>query len=426
MKRRIFFLTFLLSAGLGYTYSLDECLQIAHSSSQRIEIAHLDIDLAKASKNEAFSYLLPRLQLEGRYELKNNQRDYSVFTDFGSAFSSKTIGVTGNLLLFDFFSTWNFYRAGQWSVVAAEKNFDKAQILLNEEVKTCYFRYLETGKNIEVIEESIHSLEQQLQTTKDYFEQGMISKTDVLSVEVLLAEKKKTRLRAHNDRIETQMAMNRLLGQELLEPLSLQEMPMAAYENLPVESLQKIALSNRSDRLALQAQIQALEARYRASRAMHAPKFYLFGGYNFLESAPPHGPKMNTPDKNWISGGIGMQMPLFEGGKTHSQAEKAYTQLCQAKAQLDELDTLVTMEVEKSYLLWQEQLANILIDQTAIQLAEENLRSITDRYSQGLVSINDALKANEQLSQSKMGQNRSIYRYHIAYAHLITVVGGKL
>jgi outer membrane protein len=426
MNRQIIFLTFLLSTSFGYAYSLDECLEIAHTQSHRIKIAHLDVDLAKATKNEAFSYLLPHLQMEGRYELKNNQRDYSVFTDFGSAFSSKTVGVSGNLLLFDFFSTWNFYKAGQWGVVAAEKNFDKTQVLLDEEVKTCYFRYLETGKNIEVVEESIRSLEQQLQTTKDYFEQGMISKTDVLSVEVLLAEKKKARLRAQNDRIEAQMAMNRLLGQELLEPIALQDVPMAAYENPTVESLLKLALNRRSDRSALQAQIEALEARYKASRSMHGPKFFLFGGYNFLESAPPEGSNMHTPAKNWVSGGIGMQLPLFEGGKTHSQAEKALAQLNQAKEQLEELDTMVAMEVEKSYLFWQEQLANISIEQTAIQLAEENLRSIGDRYSQGLVSINDALKASEQLSQSKMGQNRSIYRYHIAYAHLITVVGGKL
>jgi len=426
MKRSIIFLTFLFSASAGYTLTLDECLLTARTNNHRIEIAHLDVDLAKASKNEAFSNLLPRFQVEGRYELKNSQRDYSVFTDFGSAFSSKTIGVTGNLLLFDFFSTWNFYRAGQWNVIAAENNFDKALILLDEEVKACYFRYLETGKNIDVVEESIHSLERQLQTTKDYFEQGLISKTDVLSVEVLLAEKKKARLRAHNDQIEAQMALNRLLGFELFEPLYLEEVPMTSYQDRSVESLQKLATNNRSDRQALLAQIQSMEARYKATRSMHAPKFFLFGGYNFLESAPPQTHRMNTPDKNWLSGGIGLQMPLFEGGKTQSQVEKAYDQLCQAKAQLEELDSLLTMEVQKSYLIWQEQFANISIEETAIMLAEENLRSITDRYSQGLVSINDVLKAHEQLSQSKMGQNRSIYRYHTAYAHLITVVGGKL
>jgi outer membrane protein len=426
MKKHIISFSFLLTAAIGQAYTLDECLQIAHSNSHRSKIAHLDVDLAKAAKNEAFSYLLPRFQLEGRYELKNSQRDYSVFTDFGSSFSSKTIGVTGNLLIFDFLSTWNFYRAGQWNVVAAEKCFEKTLVLLDEEVKTCYFRYLETIKGIQVIEESIRSLHQQLQTTKDYFEQGMISKTDVLSVEVLLAEKKKSRLRAYNDRIEAQMALNRLLGQELLEPLSLEEVPMNAYANPSVDSLQKLALSHRSDRLALQAQIQALDSRYRASKAMHAPKFFLFGGYNFLESAPPQGSKMNTSDKNWLSGGIGMQLPIYEGGKTQSQADKALAQLTQAKEQLEELDTQVAMEVEKSYLFWQEQLANISIEETAILLAEETLRSVTDRYSQGLVSINDVLKANEQLSQSKMGQNRSIYRYHIAYAHLNTVVGGKL
>jgi outer membrane protein len=423
MKPSTFLLLSLFSSQIGFAYHLDECLEIARSNSHRIEMARCEIDAAKASQSETFSGLLPRIQLEGRYELKNSQRDYSVFTDFGSAFSSKTVGVTANLLLFDFFSTWNFYKAGRFNVESAKNNMEMTRQMLDEEVKACYFRYLEIEKANLVIEESIRSLEQQRQTTGDYFEQGIVSKTDLLSVEVQLAEKKKNRLRARHEQIETRMAMNRLLGRDLLDPLTLEEVPMTEYEIKSVESLQEMALRQRSDRIAMLSQIQALEARYQAAKAMHAPKFYLYGGYNFLESAPAQGHKMNTPDKNWLSGGLGLQFPLFEGGKTSAGVHKALAQLSQAKAQLEEFDTALIMEVEKSYLSLQEQFANISIEKTAIELAEENLRSTKDRYSQGLVSINDYLEANEQLAQSKLGLNRAIYRYHGAYAHLLTAVG---
>ena len=163
--KRFFFLEFLfLSQAVAGELShdpsclnLDECLKRAQSNSYRIEASKAEVDLAIASKHEALSNLLPHVQLEGRYELKNSQRDYSVFKDFGSAFSSRTVGVTANLLLFDFFSAWNFYRAGQYGVLASEKNLEKTRAFLDEEVKTSYFRVLETKKAIYVVEDSIRS-----------------------------------------------------------------------------------------------------------------------------------------------------------------------------------------------------------------------------------------------------------------------------
>jgi outer membrane protein len=158
---------------------------------------------------------------------------------------------------------------------------------------------------------------------------------------------------------------------------------------------------------------------------MHAPKFYAFGGYNFLENAPTDSHK-SKQDQNWISGGIGLTLPLYEGGKIQAQSDKAYAQLSQARAQLEDLDSLIAMEVEKAYLAWQEQHETISIEQAALDLAEENFRSISDRYGQGIVFINDVLKAADQLAQSQLGINRAIYRAQSAYAHLSTTVGGKI
>jgi outer membrane protein len=416
----------ILFAQVGHAYTINECLEMTRLNSYQLESVRYDIDQAQAAQNEALSYLLPHIQIEGRYELKNNQRDYSVFTDFGSAFSSKTIGVTADWLVFDFFSSWNFYKAGRHGTQAARHHLDKTRLAIDEEMKSCYFRYLETDHAIHVIEESIHTLEQQRQTSSDYFQQGITSKADLLTVEVLLAEKKKALLHAHHEHIEAQMAMNRCLGHELFAPLVLDDVPSANYCLQPVGLLQKLALLRRSDRLAFVSQVEALEARYKASQAMHAPKFFLYGGYNFLKSAPPQSPQADPQRQNWVTGGLGMQFPLFEGGKTNAQAQKALAQLMQARIQLEEFDILLTMEVEKACRNLEEQLAHISIEKAAIDLAEENLRSTQDRYSQGLVSINDCLQASEQLAQSRMGEIQAVYRAHSAYAHLLTVIGGEL
>ncbi|MEI6242224.1 MAG: TolC family protein [Chlamydiota bacterium] len=427
MKFRFFLIITILtftSIQAEETYALDECLDMARSYSKRIEATKSQIDVAEGLKNEARSYLLPHINVDGRYEIKNGSRDFSAFSEYGGSFSTKTIGVSANLLLFDGFSAWNQFQAGKWGVVASQKNLEKAFIHLEEEVKIAYFRVLETDKGVHVVEDSIKTLRQQLKTVEDFFEQGMVAKTDVLSVEVQLAEKRKALLRAYNERIQARMNLNRHIGKDLLHSFLLQEVCMPTLKSLSSDNLHRYALSHRQDIKALKAQIEALESRYRAALGSYGPKLFAFGGYNRVENTIPQEPHQPKPNKNWISGGVGLQFPLYEGGKTSAEVKKIKGQISEAKANLEDLELGLLMEVNNAYFQWQEQYAGIAIDKVALSCAEENLRSTTDRYAQGLVSINDLLKAEEQLSHARMNSNRTLYRYHMAHAHLISVVGG--
>jgi outer membrane protein TolC len=203
------------------------------------------------------------------------------------------------------------------------------------------------------------------------------------------------------------------------------EVPLPTFSQMASENLQRYALAHRNDIKALKAQIEALESRHRAALASYGPKFFLFGGYSRVENTISEEHSGSKPNKNWISGGVGLQMPLYDGGKTSASVQKIKAQLAEARANLEDLELGLLMEVNNAYFQCEEQYAGISIDKTAVALAEENLRSTTDRYQQGLVSINDLLKAEEQLSQSRMNQNRSIYRCQAAYAHLISSMGGN-
>jgi len=424
MKYFVVFFIFCSSFLFAGDLTLEECLHQARDYNKKIKAMRAHIGVMEAIKNEQRSLILPHFDAEGRYEMKNSGRDYSVFTNFGSAFSNKTIGVKGQVLLFDFFSSWNIFQASKLEITVAEKNLEKFLLTVDEEVKTFYFRILESEKWINVVEDSINTLKLQLKTAENFYSQGMVSNTDVLSVKVKITEQKKNLLRVKNDKIEAQITLNRLLGNPLLSSLNLQDLPVGEHLKLSFEKLQQMALDNRSDLKAMKAHIASLELLRKSSRSAYAPKFYLFGGYNYLDNVPPENNPAQKQDRNWISGGIGVTIPLYDGGRTQAEGQKVKSQLAEAKAQMEDLENTILMEVNQIYLKCQELFENIDIDKKTIKLAEENLKAMTERYNHGLTTMNDLLYSEEQLRQARMNKNKTIYQYHAAYARLITTLGG--
>ncbi len=325
--------------------------------------------------------------------------------------------MTANWLLFDFGAALHQFKAGKKALAATEMAYERTLQCIEEETKIAYFRVLETKKLILVIEDSIKTLQEQIKISSDFFTQGLVSKSDLLFVEVQMGEKKKALLRAKNDYLLACMALNRLIGQDLVEEVSLEDLQQITSIPFSLEPLKKHALKNRSDLKAIKKQIESLESRASSSKAAHAPRFYAFGGYSYLQDSLSN-------QKNWVSGGLGLQFSLYDGGKISAGSEKIRAQLKEARANLEELQNTILMETSNLYAQLQEQLETIAIDKTSLDLAEENLRAATDRYKQGLASIRDLLASEEQLTLSRTNQMRTIYRYQMAYAKIMSIAGG--
>ncbi len=403
----------------GETLSVKDCVAEAQANSNKLESARSQILLAKAIKNQQLSPLLPQIEVEGRYELKNKGQDYSVFTEFGSAFSTKTIGLTAQMLLFDFFATWNKYLASKCEIIISEKAHEQMLLNLVEEVKIAFFKVLENENSVKVIEDAAARLEQQLKSVQNLFEHAAATKADILAVKVRLIEEKKTLLHAKAETLQSKMALNTLLGRDIFSPLQLAEPAINSYPQYIPEILQKQALANRCDVLMLREKIRSFNYLLKSAREAYAPNFFVFGGYQYLDDAPP-----SKADANWFSGGIGMRFSLYDGGNKRAETQKIKAQMQMAKADLANLEKTVLMEVNQYDLKCKEILENISIDDDAIQLAEENFHSLSERYGQGLESIDSLLKAEHALIQAQMNKNKTIYMYHVSYAHLEAVLSG--
>ena len=348
--KNLYLLLFLVCCSLqGEAVTLTDCLQIARRHNNKIEKAKEQILYAQAQKRQNLSVLLPRFDIDGRYEMKNKSQDYSVFTEFGSSFSTKTIGMNSTFLIFDFFSAWNGYKANRVEESISRKNLEKVFVELDNEVALAYFQVLENISSLQVMEDSINSLQKQLDSVEKSVKEGIASKKDLIMLKLLIAEQKKFFLKANTDALQSRMHLNHFLGKDPLSELEITN-NFDSYPKYSLQQLRQKALSNNLDIQILKEKIEALQYSVKSSSNKNAPNIYLFGAYYYLEDSPPPETPKNKENRNWISGGLGLKFPLYDGGSNSAETKKRKSMLNQSKIELAERSKTVVMEVTEKYL----------------------------------------------------------------------------
>lgn len=403
----------------GKPLDLEDCVRTALANHRNIGIADRRVLIAKDRLTEAWGAILPKVAAEGRYEGRNNDR--------GSSFGGNTF-VTGERRtgtaklslvapIYDFGGAWNQRNAMRLRVEVAELNSATARQDLTLAVSQTYFRVLEAQKIQQVIAESIQTLEQQLQVAQDFFGQGLVAKNEVLAVEVQLAERRQDQIQAENNVQLAVATLNRLMGVDVVRPTQIADVLEVKPWEGSFESALQVAVEKRPDLSALRQQIEIARAEFRATRAGFLPRIYAFGDYN-----------RSTDDfllnSDWLSGGVAVQFPLFDGGFTYAQVQRKKREVAEMVDLRDEHVDDAVLGVKSAYLGVREAAGRIPVARKGVEYAEENLRIIRDQYSQGLVSSADVLVEEDRLTRARSSFFSALYNYHEAFAQLVKETGG--
>ena len=150
-------------------------------------------------------------------------------------------------------------------------------------VADAYVSVLRAGRMLNVTESHVTSLQAHARDVGNLHEQGMVAKSDLLSVQVALADARQRQLQVANGLDLARAAYNRLLGRPLDQPVSLDDLsPEATQAQFPV--LTERALERRSELAALARQIEAMRHQAAAVLSEAAPQVALSGGYGYQEN----------------------------------------------------------------------------------------------------------------------------------------------
>ncbi len=118
-----------------------------------------------------------------------------------------------------------------------------------------------------------------------------------------------------------------------------------------------------------------------------------------------------------------LSMPLYTGGQLENQRKAARYGLNTADLSLENSKQVVKWQTSRAYYRALQYRNNIDVQQEAINLLNEHLRTVQIQYEVGTVAMSDVLATNVQLANSQQAYNTAQGNYENALAELNNIMG---
>ncbi len=380
------------------------------ASAKQVEAAEIGIEGAKAQRMPSVTgsagytwFDNPQVSIAGPMEMQVSEK--------------KMYGYGVNMSL-------PIYTGGyiSGSVKNAEVGLDIAQndkdSLINAiklRVAESYINILRTQRLMVVAETRLDSLRQHHKNVEQLLEQGMVAKSDLLSVQASLADAKQSLLQAENAKELALAQYNYLLGRDLEYQVVLEDLDHSEISGSLANFVEQ-ARKNRIELVKAENQKRSLLTSIDMVRAGVKPNIALNTGYKYQENS------FTKHEGQW-SATIGVQWKLFDGGQSGKKKAELMKQISAVDEQIIDLKNRVTLEVRSAWLNMNETKLRIATVKEAVSQSEESLRNIKAKYAAGMSTHSEVLDAEALRELSSSNFYNAKYDAALARIELRHAVG---
>ncbi len=422
--RSLLLLLFVITAVLAppsraAAITLGEGLAIVAQQGRDVRISEAEEDVVRAGVRLARSPLLPRVDLYARRTWLR-YRPEALFGLFEPVPISEkdflSYGFRINQLLYDFGASYALLRASRLGL--KEKRLDTLRVrsLVALDFTHAYLDLLEAERLLVLAQKEVRRFESHLEETRAMYEEGLITKNDLLEAEVMLSDARQRLLSAENVRAMRESRINSLLARPLNEEVAPEEISVRPYTDMSLDAAYETALRLRPEFKALQASISAKREEVKALKARFYPDFYVSGGYDYQEN------RYMVYEGNW-SLVAGIKVNLSSGGATRARLRRAVAELRKLGLEEEKLRDGIMLDVKKAYLQLRSAARKVEVTAGAVAQAEENLRLQRLRYREGVATATDVIDAVVLAGKAETNYWRAVYGRMRAEAELLYAVG---
>ncbi|HZZ14759.1 MAG TPA: TolC family protein [Candidatus Sulfotelmatobacter sp.] len=308
-------------------------------------------------------------------------------------------------------------RAASQSLKAAQYNYKDARELVVLAVGNAYLVAIATAARIETTTAQVTNAQALYNKAVDQQKAGLSPAIDTLRAQVELQTRQQQLIVARNDYAKQKLSLSRIIGLPLGQEFQLTEKaPYQALTPLPVEIYLQRAYTSRSDYHAAQAQVLSAELTHRAAAAGRYPTADLSANFGDIGVTP------GQSNGTWqVDGGI--SIPIFQGGKVHSDLLEADAQLKQARSQLGDVRGRIDYEVRTALLDLTAAAEQVEVARSSVELAEEAFNESKDRFAAGVTDNLEVVQAQESVASANENYIQSLYAHNLAKVELAHAIG---
>ena len=285
-----------------------------------------------------------------------------------------------------------------------------------------YFSLYKVGQSKKVIAQNLASIASQLKQSQRFFEQGIVTKNDVLRFQLQQANITLTDLEAEGNRKVVNYNMDILLGLPEDTEIEIADPTLNAMTVGPLSSYLDQGLSTRQELRALDLRNKVADVDIKTVKANTLPTVALGANAYYI-----------NPSGNFIPSNHQYIIPMTVGatiswniGSLWTNKNKVTDARIQQKGiviQKDIESDHVKTEINRNFQNYQVAINKIRILETSIEQASENDRLLESKYKNNVASAIDRIDAETLLYQSKINLEIAKADAGVAYYTLLKSTG---
>ncbi|MBS0482062.1 MAG: TolC family outer membrane protein [Proteobacteria bacterium] len=314
----------------------------------------------------------------------------------------------------------NSIRAARTRVAAGQADLRGAESGVFSQVVAAYMDVILARAVVGLNASNVKQLEVNLQATRDRFEIGDLTRTDVAQSQSRLALARGQEQSAQASLISARERYIQVIGKE---PVALESPPPLTGLPESADTAVQIALDNNPDLVAAHERTKAAALDTAVAGAGRLPTVSVFTGADrsdYLGSNNLAGAVQATTS---AQAGIRASIPLFQGGLPAAERRQAQAREGTALEQEIGTERAVIAATRSAYASWQAAEALITSSQTAVDAAALSLEGVRAENTVGNRTILDILNAEQESLNAQVQLVTAQRNAYVAGFNLLSAMG---
>lgn len=394
-----------------------ECRQLALLHNEELQKATNALQQARLDKDIAFSAYLPKVDgmLSGTYmfpDMNLTGMELQIRGMYTAGISvTQPLYAGGKIMAGN-----KLARIGQES---AAETLRKTRMEVIAEADQAYWNYIAVGCKVRMLEAYRTQMDTLYSQTRTALATGMATDNQLLRIGTKRSEIDYQLQKVRHGADLYRLSLCHVLGKPFDTPI---EPADTLGQAVPPGQLDE-SIAFRPELQLLRHQVAAREQQVKSARGDILPQIGLSAGYAYYGNVKINAMTTDAlgnyvPYTQKLDDGIGLVMasvsiPLFHWGEGLKKVKKARLDLQNAQLDLQRNTRLLSIEVRQAIQNLTDGYNLVQTAELACLQARENLRTMRNRYTNGLSPLTDLLDAQSQWQQAESNRIEALAQYKI-------------
>ena len=405
--------TILLSgASAAQAQTLEQALSAAYSNNPALLAERAELRATDEGVPQALGRWRPTVELVGSLGLNQTRQN----------FGANDVDTTPRTLTFQVVQ--NLYEGGgttaRVAVAEAEVKAARARLLGTEQgilldTVTAYMDVVQNTAVLDLNRQNERRLERQLEATRDRFEVGEVTRTDVAQAESRVSRAQADTIAAAGDLEVSRAAYQEVVGElpgALTQPDAFPEIPTGREEAIT------IAQDRNPVVVAALFDLEAAERTVRVQAADLLPTVDLVGQAEHNRDSGVEDGRQST-----LNVTATVTVPIYQQGIATSEIRTARQQAAQAERLIDDARRQATEDATAAWETYETALAQIRAFEDEVRATSIALEGVEQEAAVGSRTVLDVLDAEQELLDAQVNLVRAERDEVVALYDLLAAVG---